>query len=246
MLKEALMNDLTIRLLAGMACALLALSKAVAADTSTTTPAKVYAIATVSVDSTQIDQYPKHLRAERAINARHGVELVASYRIQFGEDCDSEINIWSAPDAESLRRGLSANERYAPELRQMIRSEVVEIATLNPLDFVKSRSVGNASAPNQTAFGLVLVTIDSAKHGKFVEAMRAETSLEAKHGVNLVASYHIELGDTAGELDVWSAADSETIRQSFFYGPEAPGFAEVIKKEAVEIAGLNMVDPAVK
>lgn len=241
------MNGPTVRFLVGVTYAVLALSSAIAADISTTTPVEIYAIATVTVDLTQVPQYPKHLRAERAINAKNGVELVASYQIQFGEDSAREINIWAGADAESLRRGLSAKELYTPELRQMIESEVVEIATRNPIDAVKPRSVGSSSAPKPMVFGLATVTIDSAKHEKFVEALRGEPPLEAKHGVNFVASYHIELGDTAREFDVWSAVDSETIRQSFYYGDaEARGLEEVIKKEGVVIAASNVIDQVAK
>lgn len=80
-----------------------------------------------------------------------------------------------------------------------------------------------------------------------MEALRSEAPTEAKHGVNLVSSYHIEIGDTVREIAIWFAADAETIRQSFFNGsPEAPGFAEVIKKKGVEIAALKLIDPGVK
>ena len=76
-----------------------------------------------------------------------------------------------------------------------------------------------------------------------MEALRSEAPTEA----NLVASYHIEIGDTVREIAIGFAADAETIRQSFFNGsPEAPGFAEVIKKEGVEIAALKLIDPGVK
>jgi hypothetical protein len=236
------LNRPYLRCLPGTVLVVAAFSNMAVAAPSSAADALVYGIATVSIDSTKADQYPKYLQAERVIQAKHGVKFVASYQVQFGEDLSRQINIWSAPDAEILRRGLGAKDAFAPQLREIVQTEVVEVAERNPVSPLTVRSSTSASGQPSTVYAIAWVTIDSTKHDKFVDALRGEPPMQAKHGVTFVASYHIQLGNTSRELDIWSAPDAEIIRRSFF-APDAaaPGLYEVVKKEGVEIAELNPI-----
>lgn len=164
--------------------------------------------------------------------------------MQFGEDCARQVNIWSAPDVETIRRGLTAKDPATTELRKILKSETVEIAVLNPIAPNAAQPGKSVTTSSEKIYALTSVTIDPSMHQEFIEQVRGERAIQGGHGVDFVASYHVQIGDTAREIDIWSASDAETIRRSFFV-PDAASSTldQVIRKEGVEIAVLNQNPP---
>ena len=195
---------------------------------------KVYGVATLSIDPSKSDEFEDYLSAVRALCSQRGVNLVASYRIQFGEDA-TRLVIWSTSDAEKLRGALSAP---APDPHRIVQSETVEMAELNAV-VSPELPADNDASPLAKVFAIVWVTIDPSKHDNFIQALKSELPIESKYGVTLVASYHVQVGNMAREIDVWSAKDAETIRRGF-YAPDSdvPAFSSIIKAERIEIGEL--------
>lgn len=195
---------------------------------------KVYCIATLSIDPSKSDEFESYLNSARIFRTKRGVDLVAGYRIQFGEDA-TRLVIWSASDAQKLREALSATP---PDTHRIVQSETVEMAELNAVASSKSPADEGISRPGKV-FAIVWVSIDPSKHDNFVRALKSELPIQSKYGVDLVASYHVQIGNMAREIDVWSATDAETIRRGF-YAPDSdvPAFNSIIKGERIEIGEL--------
>ena len=201
-------------------------------------PAKVFAIARLTIDPAHADDFPSYLLAASASRRKYGVDLVASYEIQFGEDTD-RIVIWSAADAEALRQSLGTGVSLAPNLRDLVLSETVEVAEQNPIRAATPPDSSGKPKP-ETVFAIVWVSIRAAQHGNFVATLENQPALLTRYGVRLVASYHIQLGNLAREVDIWSASDAESIRRGF-YAPDTdiPAFRPIIESERIEI-GLSV------
>jgi hypothetical protein len=108
-----------------------------AADTAPTA-SKVYAIVTVYIDPAEYDLYLDLVRNLLPSLARQGIELVGSYSIQFGESA-REIDIWSGPDAETIRRAFFAKGLSGPDVYRAVKREVIEIADRNPIAPIKGK-----------------------------------------------------------------------------------------------------------
>lgn len=216
-------------------------TRAAAADQIPLPPPAVYAIETVTIDQTMAKDLQDHLRTLRALRAKQGVALVAAYQVQFGSDISRVIEIWSGQDAEVLRRGLSHKDSFTPEIRKMITSDLIEVAELSPVPPLMDPAILHAK---MKAYAIITVAIDPSKHEKFVSEMRGQRAVYAQQGIHFVGSYHVQLGNTDREIDIWAAEDAETFRRGFF-APDPnpkPGMFDEIKKSSAEIAELISLD----
>lgn len=113
---------------------MLATGTAVAADPAPAKPEKVYIIINITYKPTRYAQTLDIIRKFAAYEAKHGVELAASYSVVIGQG-NRMVNIWAADSLDAWQKTVDGymgvvdmDEAYAS-----IDREDLEVAVANPI-----------------------------------------------------------------------------------------------------------------